>query len=258
MGIPLLLDNDDPDLEATLSWRQPIRRLAKEVLHPQTVARARLFRRWTSKYTRTVSNPELVRSARDYLLPHVREDLGDGAPHLSGDPKIAFVGSPAKHKGLEILRYAVAQARKNCSMTLTITAPPPIDSQPWENWVGITSFRDGIGLVRNSDIVALPSRNVSYAHGQLPVKLVDAMFLGRAIVVSDIEPMPWAIARGSAGLVVPPDSKCALVEALLRLRDPALRTKLGYMARERAQTIFGVEDNAITFEKACRHAISCP
>ncbi len=80
--------------------------------------------------------------------------------------------------------------------------------------------------------MALPSLDQGYAPAQVPVKLIDAMHAGRAVVASDLPPVRWAL--GDAGLLVPPGSVGQLSAALVKLADPEVRARLGQAARSRA------------------------
>lgn len=250
---PLLLDVDDPDLEAALSWRRPLRRFAKGILKFGAVRRNTELKRLALQADTIVSNPVLQAIYGGPVVPHVRDDRGFGAPHTSSKPSIAFVGTNRKHKGVDILREAVAN-RQDLGITLKLTDEAPEDAQPWEQWVGMTSFDEGLALVENADIVVIPSKDDGYAHGQLPAKLMDAMLAGRAVIVSDIEPMTWAV--GSGGLTVEPSSVPALANALEKLTDPLVRRELGSQARRKALDLFTIDANREPFREVCEQVIS--
>lgn len=252
VGRPLLLDVDDPDLEAALSWRRPIRRFAKGILKYGAVRRNKELKRLALRADTIVSNPVLQGIYGGPIVPHVREDRGFGAPHTSSEPTIAFVGTNRKHKGVDVLRAAVA-ARQDLGIRLQMTDTPPEDAHPWEEWIGTTTLEDGLALVESADIVVIPSKDDGYAHGQLPAKLMDAMLSGRAVIVSDIEPMTWAI--GSGGIAVAPSSTAALASALGEVVDPAARTSLGEIARRRALSMFTVDANKDAFRTICEQTI---
>ena len=253
LGVPILLDVDDPDLDAHLSWARPIRRIAKQVVRPRALATAKRLRAAASRYPTIVSNPVLQARYAGSIIPHIREDIGAGRPHTSRTPTVAFVGSNTAHKGLDLLREAIASVQ-DLGFELVITDVAPDDAKSWERWVGTTSLDEGLKIVAEADIVILPSLNLPYANGQLPAKLMDAMLLGRAIAVSNIEPMPWAL--GGHGLVFEPGSASAIESSLRQLVDPALRAALGADARERALQMFLVGPNAPVFERAARAALS--
>ncbi|WP_162236913.1 glycosyltransferase family 4 protein [Agreia sp. Leaf283] len=249
---PLVVDIDDPDIEARLAWKPLWRAVAWRI---------RFFRYWVSirnppaihdKAEVIVSNPTLQKKYGGALVPHARTDTFAGATHASDQPKVAFVGTTRAHKGVDILRQAVALT-SDAGFTIGITADAPPDAKPWESWIGRVPFEKGLEFVAEADIVVIPSRRNDNSIGQLPVKLVDAMLLGRAVVVTDVDPLPWAV--GENGIVVE-GSPEAIATALLALKDPTTRARLGTAMRDRALELFIVERISPAFEGACLAAVS--
>ena len=235
---PVALDIDDPDWENIFGER----RRRQIATFAQRSARGRpplhaYHLRWAASRLGAVlvSNPALERWYRNAtVIPHARPPRAPGASHRrSKEIEIAFVGSVRPHKGVEILREAVERAG---GMRLTITGAAPPDARPNEHWTGETSLTEGLELLDRADVVAIPSHDWTYSRGQLPVKLVDAMMAGRAVVGSDLDPVRWALA--GTGLVVPPADVEALAAALNSLRSPDTRADLGARARERALATF--------------------
>lgn len=250
---PLLLDIDDPDLEGRLSFERPFRALARELRYFRRQSALRELRRLTRRVPVIVSNPVLQARYGGTVIGHARNPDTPGDIRETTSPTVAFVGTDNPHKGLPVLREAVA-ALAPTGFRLVITAPPPPDECPWERWLGQTSLTEGLAQVRASDIVAIPSLDRAFARGQLPAKAIDAMFAGRAIVASDIPPMGWAL--DGSGLLVEPGSVDELSGALATLADPALRRELGARARRSALDRFSVDALAEPFEHACRDAAS--
>jgi hypothetical protein len=250
---PVVADIDDPDLEVQTWWSRRTRTDSIRHMHrhrrelPQLLSMRRLARR----FVRTVSNPVLQARYGGELVPHARPDLGFGAAHTASSPTVAFVGTPREHKGLRFLRAAVDELADE-GWRLLVTANPPRDAKPWEQWVGISSYADGERYTAEADVVALPSEDYHYGKAQLPMKLVDAMLAGRAIAVSDAGPLPWALA--GAGEVFRSGSTPALLEALRPLADPATRTRLGREARAVALSRYTPGVVAPALERALRAA----
>jgi glycosyltransferase involved in cell wall biosynthesis len=237
-GKEVAVDIDDPDWEAVygLSRKRQVLNFAKHARRGTVPIRDYRLRLKTSRARHVlVSNPALHRwypGAR--VVPHARAARDGALPHKrTDDVEVAFVGTVTLHKGIDVLREAVARAG---GMRLTVTGGRPDDALPHETWLGETSLAEGLALIDAADIVALPSRSWAYGIGQLPAKLIDAMMAGRAIVASDVGPISWAL--GGTGLLVSPGSVDELAAALERLRSPELRTELGSAAHRRAVDCF--------------------
>jgi glycosyltransferase involved in cell wall biosynthesis len=80
-------------------------------------------------------------------------------------------------------------------------------------------------------MIALPFRLLS---SDVPLSVLEAMALGKPLVVTDIGCLPELVPCGT-GLVVPPAAPKKLAEAILLLaRGEGLRAHLGAAARARA------------------------
>jgi glycosyltransferase involved in cell wall biosynthesis len=253
-GRPVILDIDDPDWENVYGWNvaRVLEGFIKRSLRGDFPVQAYRLR-WHASHTVPVlvSNPSLQRwYPGASVIPHVRTRRPAGEVHTRTlGVEVAFVGSVRPHKGVELLREAVDRAG---DMRLTITEDPPSSPRPRENWTGITSLAAGLELVSRADIVAVPSLPWTYGY-QLPVKLIDAMLAGRAIVASDLPPIRWAL--GGTGVLVQPGDLGSLTGALQKLRDPAERTRLGVMARARALKVFTVASVAPAFAAVLSSAL---
>jgi hypothetical protein len=241
LAIPLVLDVDDPVWERM--YGETRAGVVASFLQATVRARPpwtayRLRRRARSVETVTVSNPSMHHwYGPAAVVPHARVVRSAGRPHASERSlEVAFVGTPRPHKGVATLRQAVSRVP---GATLTITSPPPADAQESERWIGRTGVAEGLELVDRCDVVVVASSPTIYGRGQLPVKLIDGMMSGRAVIASDLPPLRWAL--GDDGLIVPPDDVGALAAALERLRSAELRARLGARARERAIGLFSVE-----------------
>jgi glycosyltransferase involved in cell wall biosynthesis len=251
-GLPLLLDIDDPDLEAALSEGFPARRLAKRLLKRGQYQQFEDMRDLArAEPAKTVSNPSLLERWGGVIVPHVREDPGYGIAHTRTGPVIAFAGTVASHKGFRELRQAIRMAQ-DVGARLVVTSARPQDAAPWETWLGRTSLEEGLAVVADSDIVVLPSRGTGYGVAQLPVKLVDAMMLGRATIATDLPVHRWAL-NGTGRLLDSQDPR-AIAEAIRELADPELRERMGVRARDHALRVFTPQANIDSFVEALERA----
>jgi glycosyltransferase involved in cell wall biosynthesis len=103
-----------------------------------------------------------------------------------------------------------------------------------ENFVLITSEQVGkerqdlFNLVRLADVFALPS----FVEG-LPISMLEAMALGKAVVSTNINGIPEAVKHLETGFLIEPGRVDALVEAIETLKtDEALREKLARTGSE--------------------------
>lgn len=245
---PLLADIDDPDLE-----RLPLLRLlARQLLKPRKYWPDSRIRMTIGRYPHLVSNPVLQRRHGGVVIPHARSIADEIPEHRRAAPVVAFVGTNRRHKGLDEIRRAVAEMQ-DLGVTLTVTDERPADAEPWERWIGYTTLEGGRSLVAESDIVILPSHRERWSEAQLPAKLIDAMAVGRAVAVSDIEPLVWAI--GDAGKIVRPGNVGDIKRVITDFLDPAVRTDFGARALARARAEFSERALAPRFAEACDAAI---
>ena len=92
-------------------------------------------------------------------------------------------------------------------------------------WVGPQDKADQLA---RACVFCLPS----HAEG-LPMAMLEAMAVGKAVVVTRVGGIPEAVSDGDNGLLVPPRDVAALAAALGRvLADQALRARLGARARD--------------------------
>ncbi|PJF23965.1 MAG: hypothetical protein CUN53_20230 [Phototrophicales bacterium] len=71
---------------------------------------------------------------------------------------------------------------------------------------------------------------------------MGAMASGLPVAASRIGGIPETLADGECGMLIPPDDRDALTEALLTLiRSPELRQRMGKARRLRAVEMFGMD-----------------
>lgn len=87
--------------------------------------------------------------------------------------------------------------------------------------------------LENSDIGVAPYRRLRPFYFE-PVKILDYMSKGLAIIASDQGHIQELLSHGESGILVPPDNVPALAQALIELaQNEPLRHRLGLVARER-------------------------
>jgi len=254
---PMVLDIDDPDLERQLdtrSWKGRLRhvdpRLLPDRRHPVEV---RVLARHVPDEVVLASNPMLADRYGATVLPHARLSRPAGGRHVGDAPVVGFIGTHRPHKGLPVLRAAVAELAGDGFRLVASGAPPP-DAQPWESWLETTTLTDGLAAIDAIDVLALPSLTSPEAQAQLPAKLIDGMISGRAVIGSDLPPVRWA--SGGHARLVPPGSVTDMVRGLRDLAPPEVRQSMGDQLRRRALEMFTPEVLAPVFQQVAERATS--
>ena len=107
------------------------------------------------------------------------------------------------------------------------------------------------GVVAALDVGVLPAADFY----RCPLKVVEWMAAGRAVVAPRHEPIAELVEDGVHGLLVPPDDADALSTAVMELlADPARRAALGAAAAARVRAGLTWTDNATRVLAACERA----
>ena len=163
--------------------------------------------------------------------------------------RVVFAGSFYMWHGVDLIiqAFAIAHERKsNLRLCLighgvTLTANERLvrdlgieDVVEFPGWL---SQEDMLTSLNESDIGVAPYRKLDPFYFE-PVKILDYMAAGLAIVATDQGQICDLVAHGKSGILVPPEDVSALAQALLDLADDApLRHRLGLAARERIPTM---------------------
>lgn len=77
------------------------------------------------------------------------------------------------------------------------------------------------------DVVTIARRDAAVTRHVPPLKLIEALGVGRPVIVSDLPAMTETVEDGISAVVIPPDDATALAAAIIRLAsDPDLCTRL--------------------------------
>ena len=150
---------------------------------------------------------------------------------------VGFVGQQGEHKGIDTLLaalpallerrpdacLAVGGARTPYSQTLErLAAELPAPVRRRLVLVDDLDEQEKADLLGDADVFASPSRAESFG-----ITTLEAWSLGKPVVVGDAPSQREIVDDGVTGLVVPHGDRDALVAALVRLGDPAVRRSLG-------------------------------
>lgn len=115
-----------------------------------------------------------------------------------------------------------------------------IEKEGLKDRVILAGFRKDIPAVMGSlDIVV----HASIRPDALPTVILEAMFMEKPVVATDVGGVPEIIDDGRSGFVVPPGDPAAMAEAVLKLlRDKALRENMGRQGKRVLLERFRAED----------------
>lgn len=161
-------------------------------------------------------------------------------------PVICFVGNMRPVKGADILVEAFSELDHPTAHLLLVgevrdaAVNKSVERSKRSANIHLLGGRgDAPAIVRASDVFVMPSR----AREGLPKAVIEAMILGKAIVVSDAGGMPEMITNDESGLIVSSNNTAALVNALRTVVDnPLLRERLGSAAQLRAAQQFDIRN----------------
>jgi glycosyltransferase involved in cell wall biosynthesis len=238
-SVPVVVDIDDPELEVGWGTTNVRSRVALVARYGPSRFRFGRAKRTVKKMHVITSNPMLHALYGGEIVPHVRDAVARRTPDDRDDAPftVGFVGTPRLHKGIDEVRAAIGALAARRAIRLCITAPPPHDPQPWEEWVGATSMDKGLRLLEGCDAAAIVSRPGPWGDLQVPVKLINAMHAGVPTVITPRAPLLWA--AGGSSIVVPDDCVSELSNALTQLADDrTLANALRTAAERRARALF--------------------
>ena len=113
------------------------------------------------------------------------------------------------------------------------------------SFTGRVPPQDVPGHLAAMDVFAVPRRDATITRFASPLKVVEAMAMGRAIVATALGDVPALLAEGR-GVLVPPGDPAAFSAAVRALaRDPARRGRIGARARAYAERELSW-DNAVS------------
>ncbi len=174
-----------------------------------------------------------------FLAPITRSRLG----FAKSTPVVGFIGSLKPWHGVDVLIEAVSLLGQTMQLGLLIVGEGPEHDRlsksvsrlaPQVNAV----MTGAVELSRVAEHIAAMDISVApYSANDFfyfsPLKVVEAMAAGRAVVASDFPPIRDLL--GSAGVLVTPGDSASLARSLQRLAaEPETRRLLGATARARA------------------------
>ena len=187
--------------------------------------------------------PRVITASNGVRLARTR---AYAAPRRTRRPVLAYAGHFYPWKGADVLVEALALLPQARGLF--------IGGQPGESdrlrlearvralalhdrvtFVGLTPRREVPALLRQADVLVLPTVDTPSARYTSPLKLFEYMAAGRPIVASDLLPLRELVSHGRTALLVTPGDPEALAAGVRSvLADPAAAESMARAAFEQA------------------------
>ena len=171
----------------------------------------------------------------------------------NGNLKLFYGGSFGEKDSIDLLLEAfgtISQSYKNLKLVLTGKGAErhlkKLHKLIEENiakdkiiFKGFLPVKEYFNTINECDILCVTRSNSKFANTGFPFKLGEFLATGKAVIVSDVSDISLYITNKFNGMLVKPDSKEDLVNALETLiTNEALRLKIGKEGRKTAQIFF--------------------
>jgi glycosyltransferase involved in cell wall biosynthesis len=167
-----------------------------------------------------------------------------------------LLGSYERRKGQDVFLDAIAKippdarergvfqmAGRNLEPEFYNTIASRAASLPNVQLIGALEHENALAEVNAADVLVCASRDET-----MPIAILEAMSLGKAIVATDVGGISEWLSDGKNALIVPPDDSSALADALRRcLAEPDLAETLGVNARQTFEQKFSIARLGETF-----------
>lgn len=197
-------------------------------------------------------DPALVQPRRGRAA--LRSELGLAAE----EPVFLVLAALVHRKGIDVLLDALAQLPHPPALLIAGEGEERARLEAQAGRLGLAGVRflgrreDKGDLLAACDVLVLPSRLEG-----LGVAALEAMAAGRAVVATDVGGLGEAVVDGETGLLVPPEDRSALAEAVGRLAgDPALRAALGAGGPARVAQGYHAERMVAAYEALYREVLA--
>jgi glycosyltransferase involved in cell wall biosynthesis len=243
--VPVVLDIDDLDVALAPRSEWAANASMADLSRPASSVYVSLLTRAVGAAAAiTVSSTALQRRFGGTLIPHGPDtELFDPAGidrkearrafGFTG-PTVLFPGTPRPHKGLRALARAVSRVP---GVRLAVTCrPEDLAEREWGRFplhrIPLVPYSALPKLLAAADIVAIPQLASEPARYQMPMKVFDAMAMGRPILASSVSDLPLVL-EGCGRLVSPGDVDALAAVISELINDPEGARALGERARIR-------------------------
>ncbi len=205
---------------------------------------------------RIYTGVDINRLSPEYDGSRVREQLG--IPN--GAPVVGCLANVLEIKGHDILLEAFAKVEKVHPMSHLLivgrdTSPHGARMRALADRLGIGKRTHFVGFqtdvrpyIAAMSLVVMASRSEG-----LPVALLEAMAMGKAVVASAVGGIPEVVVDGVTGRLVPPEDSSALSSAMIELLShPERLIEGGRQGRERIEASFTLRTEIEALEAVYR------
>jgi len=245
-----------PPSEKIICWLKHVQHPAEPCYHPfieSSIRKADTVLSTTSWLQNRFGGHILHAGVQcDVFKPQPRDDVDKLKSELglSGKKVIVFGGVVRPHKGVEeILESLIRLNRKEIKLLIvgpvTDHLKSMMTSPRYGDWLVVAGDPVNASTTRNSeihknmplyldvgDMVVLPLRNSLLARSQMPIKIFEALAMGKPIIGTAVADLPRVL--DGCGIVVPPDDVEALADAIGSVAsDDVKASDMGRRAREK-------------------------
>ncbi len=268
--IPVILDIDDLDVELAPKTERSLAETLHDLRDPASTVYLQILSKATSAAAGiTVASTKLQTRFGGTLVPHgcptevmdparfdrqaARKQFG-----FSG-PTVLFPGTRRTHKGVKQLAKAVSRI-PGASLAV-LCRPDDFTQSEWKEFplcrIPVIPYAQLPALLAAADVVAIPQLDTEPAAHQMPMKVYDAMAMGKPIVATTVSDLPTTL-EGCARLV-PPGDVGSLAKAIVALLEHLEEARaLGDRARARCLENYTMRHVGTALEAAIRRAESKP
>jgi glycosyltransferase involved in cell wall biosynthesis len=124
-----------------------------------------------------------------------------------------------------------------------------IEKSEMEKSVRLTGFRSDIGnVIQSLDLVIFPS----VAPEAFPLSVLEALWLGRPVIASDIGGVKEIIEDGVTGVLVEPNQPGQITDRIISLfENREISDRIGQDAKEMVRQKFSLKNYVLCMERAC-------
>lgn len=152
---------------------------------------------------------------------------------------ISYIGGFSKHRGLDTLVKAMPLILNKISNAHLLLVGEGVMKEPLlrlckdfnieENvtFTGWVPFEEAMSYIKISDICAIPYHKTRQTNKSFPHKLSQYMYLGKPILVSDVESLKRIIEETQCGIVFEASNPKDLAVKIIEVREQGILEQLG-------------------------------